>query len=73
MKDVRNRVNKPSVCLSRRFLLEQGTAEAPQQRPIDNYKDSGVNSAYHALDKLALRDVGYVTRVCQCIAMSVGK
>ena len=61
----------PSVCVSRRFLLEQGSPEAPKQRPIDDYRDSGVNSAYHALDKLALHDVDYIAHVCQSVTLAV--
>ena len=57
--------------VSRRFLLEQGSPEAPKQRPIDDYRDCGVNSAYHALDKLALHDVDYIAHVCQSITLAV--
>ena len=71
LESVRTRLGVPSVCVSRRFLLEQGSPNAPKQRPIDDYRESGVNSAYHALDKLALHDVDYMAHVCQSIALAV--
>ena len=71
LESVQKRLGVPSICVSRRFLLEQGSPEAPKQRPIDDYPDSGVNSAYHALDKLALHDVDYIAHVCQSITLAV--
>ena len=68
LKDVQNHVGQPSVCVSRRFLLQQDSPVAPKQRHIDDYKDSGVNAAYHVLDKLALHDVDDVSHMCQCIS-----
>ncbi|CAE7805718.1 unnamed protein product [Symbiodinium sp. CCMP2592] len=55
------------VC-SRRFVIEQGTPERPKLRPIDNYKEGGVNEAYHSLEKLALFDVNWMTAMATYIA-----
>ncbi|CAE7214548.1 unnamed protein product [Symbiodinium sp. CCMP2456] len=55
------------VC-SRRFVIEQGAPENLKLRPIDNYKEGGINEAYHSLEKLALFDVNWMTAMATYIA-----
>ncbi|OLQ11936.1 hypothetical protein AK812_SmicGene4145 [Symbiodinium microadriaticum] len=55
------------VC-SRRFVIEQGTPEKLKLRPIDNYKEGGVNEAYHSLEKLALFDTDWMLAMATYIA-----
>ena len=52
------------MCVTRRFLILQGTdpkTGAPKPRVIDDAKESMINSAYTALELLALHDLDYVS------------
>ena len=52
------------LCVTRRFLILQGTdpkTGAPKPRVIDDAKESMINSAYTALELLALHDLDYVS------------
>ncbi|CAE7236604.1 unnamed protein product, partial [Symbiodinium microadriaticum] len=55
------------VC-SRRFVIEQGTPEKLKLRPINNYKEGGVNEAYHSVEKLALFDTDWMLAMATYIA-----
>ena len=66
--EVREHLGVDEFVCSRRFLIEQGTPERPKARPIDNYKEGGVNEAYHCLEKLALFDVNWMTAISTYIA-----
>ena len=58
-------------CASRRFLIVQGSPDNPKHRPIDDLKESGVNSAYHSLEKLVLHDVDYFVALCNFVGRAL--
>ena len=61
------------VC-SRRFVIEQGHGDHVKYRPIDDLKESGVNSAYHAVDRLRLMDLDYFCVLARFLAkLSAGR
>ncbi|CAE7621993.1 unnamed protein product [Symbiodinium sp. CCMP2592] len=67
-EEVKKHLGVEEFVCSRRFVIEQGTPERPKLRPIDNYKEGGVNEAYHSLEKLALFDVNWMTAMATYIA-----
>ena len=68
---VRSFLGVAEFCASRRFLVVQGTPENPKYRPIDDLKESGINSAYHSLERLVLHDVDYFVALCNFVARAV--
>ncbi|CAE7725435.1 unnamed protein product [Symbiodinium sp. CCMP2592] len=44
-EQVRAALGEEAVCCTRRFLVVQGSAENPKFRPIDDFRESGINEA----------------------------
>ena len=68
--EVRSELGEEIFCW---FLVVQGSPENPKYRPIDDFKESGVNSADHALDHLRLHDVDFFVTLCRFICSSVSE
>ena len=68
LEDVKATLGAEEVCCSRRFGVRQGSGDSEKCRPIDDYKESGVNTAYHAVDLLQLHDVDYLVNLCCFVA-----
>ena len=54
--------------VSRRFLVAQVSQEKTKYRAIDDMKESGVNSAYFALERLRLDDVDHIAALAARLA-----
>lgn len=63
LDEVKDLLGVPDVVCSRRFAILQGG----KPRIIDDLKESGVNKAYTAVDRLALHDIDYVCSFCHFI------
>ncbi|CAE7215912.1 gpt [Symbiodinium sp. CCMP2592] len=70
-EDVKKALGVSHICCSRRFGVKQGAGDALKYRPIDDFKESAINSAYHAVDRLQLHDVDYFVSLIRFLANSV--
>ncbi|CAE6911825.1 gpt [Symbiodinium sp. CCMP2592] len=70
-EQVRAALGEEAVCCTRRFLVVQGSAENPKLRPIDDFRESGINAAFHSLDLLRLHDVDFFITLCRFICNAV--
>ncbi|CAE7311794.1 gpt [Symbiodinium sp. CCMP2592] len=70
-EQVRAALGEEAVCCTRRFLVVQGSAENPKFRPIDDFRESGINAAFHSLDRLRLHDVDFFITLCRFICTAV--
>ncbi|CAE7837068.1 gpt [Symbiodinium sp. CCMP2592] len=70
-EQVRAALGEEAVCCTRRFLVVQGSAENPKFRPIDDFRESGINAAFHSLDRLRLHDVDFFITLCRFICNAV--
>ncbi|CAE7297403.1 unnamed protein product [Symbiodinium sp. CCMP2592] len=68
-EQVRAALGEEAVCCTRRFLVVQGSAENPKFRPIDDFRESGINA--HSLDHLRLHDVDFFITLCRFICNAV--
>ena len=67
-KQLDERFGKNGWLFNKRFALEQGTAENPKVRVIDDCRRSGLNSAYTTTNKLELLDVDVLACALMAIA-----
>ena len=67
LEDVRRELGSDSVCLVRRFAILQGQGEDVKPRVIDDAKESGLNAAYTAKEKMDLHDFDHVSSIASYI------
>ena len=67
-KQLDERFGKHGWLFNKCFALEQGTAENPKVRVIDDCRRSGLNSAYTTTNKLELLDVDVLACALMAIA-----
>ena len=66
---VREALGQADFVCSRRFAIMQGG----KPRIIDDLKESGVNKAFAAVEKLTLHDIDYISSLLHFIASTVSK
>lgn len=69
VSQVQSAIGQKDFVRSRRFVI----AQSGKPRVIDDFKESGINRAYTAIDKLALRDIDYVAPLARLISSSIAR
>ncbi|CAE7035336.1 gpt [Symbiodinium sp. CCMP2592] len=72
-EQVRAALGEETLCCTRRFLIVQGSADNQKFRPIDDLRESGINAAFHSLDRLRLHDVDFFITLCRFICNAVNE
>ena len=69
---VRKHLGVEDICLTRRFVILQGSGDEVKPRVIDDAKESAVNSAYTALERLELHDFDHMVSIASLISSIYG-
>ena len=69
LEQVRKVVGQQLFVCSRRFVI----AQSGKPRVIDDFKESGVNRTYTAIDKLALHDIDYIASLAHLISTTLSR
>ncbi|CAK9104190.1 unnamed protein product [Durusdinium trenchii] len=69
LEQVRKVVGQQLFVCSRRFVIVQ----SGKPRVIDDFKESGVNRTYTAIDKLALHDIDYIASLAHLISTTLSR
>ena len=72
LQQVQEQLGTRQICLTRRFVIMQGSGEEIKPRVIDDAKESAVNSAYTALEKLELHDFDHMVSIASMISAIYG-
>ena len=73
LQQVQEQLGTQQICLTRRFVIMQGSGDEIKPRVIDDAKESAVNSAYTALEKLELHDFDHMVSIASLISAIYGK
>ena len=65
--DVQKQLGQKDAVCSRRFAIIQNG----KPRIIDDLKESGVNKAFGAVDRLVLHDLDYITSLCHFVTSTI--
>lgn len=72
LDEVRKNLGVEDICLTRRFVILQGSGDEVKPRVIDDAKESAVNSAYTALERLELHDFDHMVSIASLISSIYG-
>ena len=70
-QEVQAALQAQSFVGNRRFVIDQSSPTKVKFRVIDDLKESGVNAAYHSLERLELHDVDYFVSLCSFVAACI--
>lgn len=72
LEEVKTFLATDKVCVTRRFVILQSSGAEVKPRVIDDAKESGLNSAYTALEWLKLHDFDHIASIASLISSIYG-